>query len=223
MAGDAATRAPGDRETGLGLIRPRWWMLVLRGALGILFGILCLATPVAALLSLIFVFGIFALAEGILGLAAAWGRARNAERWVWLAVGAVASIVLGVLAFIWPVKTAVVLTLLIAAHALVSGVAFLVSGIRFDGEHGRIWLILAGLLGIVFAVLLVLNPFAGALALTWLMGAWVFAFGVALVLLGLRLRRARPDRGARRQLQGSDRAGRAPAKSDGCPTVPIEM
>jgi uncharacterized membrane protein HdeD (DUF308 family) len=183
--------------SGLGLIRLRWWMLVLRGVFGIIFGILCFVTPVAALLSLILLFGIYSFAEGVAGVAAAWGRARDGERWIWLAVSAVASIVLGVLAFVWPVKTGFVLTIFIAAHALVTGIAFLVSGIRFDGEHGRIWLILAGILGIVFAVLIFLNPFAGALAITWVIGGWAFAFGVALILLGFKLRSARERIAAR--------------------------
>jgi uncharacterized membrane protein HdeD (DUF308 family) len=122
---------------------------------------------------------------------AAWGRARNGEAWVWFAVGAVASIVLGVLAFAWPLATAFVLTIFIGANAAVTGVATLVSAAKLPPDHGRGWFILSGILGILFAILIVFNPLAGALAITWVIGAWAFAIGILFLLVGFKLRSAR--------------------------------
>lgn len=176
---------------GLAMLRPRWWALALRGLFAVIFGILAFVTPVAALLSLVIVFGIFALADGIVGVVGAFGRARNGETWAWLAVGAVASIVLGLLAIWLPGPTAKALTLLVAVHAAVFGVIFLFSAVRFDGEHGRGWLVAAGLSSLVFAALIFLNPLAGAIAITWVIGGWALVLGMLMMILGFKLRSAR--------------------------------
>lgn len=189
--GTAETLLDRVREGAPSLLRTRWWAMVLRGVFAVIFGVLCFATPGPALLSLIWLFGIFAIADGIAGLIAAFGRARNGEAWVWLAVGAVASIVIGVLAFAWPGVTATVLLLFIAANAAITGVVSIVSAFRLDADHGRGWLILSGIAGIVFAVLILRNPFAGVIAITWIIGAWALVIGFFLILLGFQLRSMR--------------------------------
>lgn len=189
--GPAETILDRVREGAPALLRTRWWAMVLRGVFAVIFGVLCFATPGPALLSLVLLFGIFAVADGIAGVIAAFGRARNGEAWVWLAVGAVASIVLGILAFAWPGVTATVLVLFIAANAAITGVVSIVSAFRLDSDHGRGWLILSGIAGLVFAVLIFLNPFAGAVAITWVIGAWALVIGFFFILLGFQLRSMR--------------------------------
>lgn len=200
MATDAKDLLDSIRAGAPSLFRLRWWAIALKGLFGVIFGILALVTPGPALLSLVLVFGIFAVADGIAGVIAAWGRARNGEAWVWFAVASVASIVLGVLAFVWPLATAFVLTLFIGANAAVTGVATLVSAVRLPADHGRGWFILAGILGLVFAGLILFNPLAGAVAITWIIGAWAFATGIVFILVGFRLRslKARLDAGLER-------------------------
>jgi uncharacterized membrane protein HdeD (DUF308 family) len=194
MASDARADARVlDRlEAGaLAILRLRWWAVALRGLAALIFGILAFLTPVAALLSLVIVFGIFAIADGLIGFWHSYGRARDGERWVWLAAGAGASLVIGVLALVWPILTAAALTLFIAINAAITGALFVISGWRLDAEHGRWWLVAAGVASLVFAVLLFLNPFAGALAITWVIGAWAVVLGACLIVLGFQLRNAR--------------------------------
>ncbi len=188
MAGNGQSLLDSVREGAPALFRLRWWAIALRGLFAVIFGILCVMTPAAALLSLIFLFGIFAVADGIAGVIAAWGRARDGEAWVWFAIAAVASIVLGVLAFLWPLATAFVLTIFVGANAAVTGVATLASAAKLPPDHGRGWFILSGLLGLVFAVLIILNPLAGAVAITWVIGAWAFAIGILFIVVGFKLR-----------------------------------
>jgi putative PEP-CTERM system TPR-repeat lipoprotein len=79
------------------MLEQRWWLVALRGLLGILFGIICFGSPAVAGFSLMFAFAIYSVVDGGFGLAAAFGKARRGERWVWLAIEAVANIVIGVL------------------------------------------------------------------------------------------------------------------------------
>jgi uncharacterized membrane protein HdeD (DUF308 family) len=58
---------------------------------------------------------------------------------------------------------------------------------------------LAGALSVIFGVLILIAPIAGAVVLAWWFGAYAFAFGVVLLILAFRLHRRarRPDALAR--------------------------
>jgi uncharacterized membrane protein HdeD (DUF308 family) len=172
------------------LLERRWWLVALRGAAGITFGIICFFQPLVAALSILFLFAAFAIVDGVLALASAFGQARRGERWVWLAVEGGASLVLGVVMLAFPAAGALFLFLLIALKALLAGIFLLVSGFRLDAEHGRGWLIGAGVLSLGFAALLFLAPMAGLKAVIWWVGLWSLLFGVLMLLLGFRLRGA---------------------------------
>jgi uncharacterized membrane protein HdeD (DUF308 family) len=181
------------------LLERRWWLVALRGAAGIAFGIICFVQPLVAALSILFLFAFFAIVDGALGLASAVGQARKGERWVWLAVEGVASLLLGIFMLAMPAAGALFLWLLIALKALLAGVFLLVSAFRLDAEHGRGWLIGAGLLSLAFAALLLLAPAAGLKAVIWWVGAWSLLFGALLLALGFRLRKAAKQLGQLRQ------------------------
>ena len=46
-----------------------WWLVLLRGVLMVLFGIIALVSPGIALLALVWVFGIYAILDGIAAVA----------------------------------------------------------------------------------------------------------------------------------------------------------
>lgn len=169
-------------------LEKRWWVLALRGLLGVVFGIICFTSPAIAAFSLLFVFGAFALVDGVLGLISSFGQARRGERWVWLAVEAVASIIIGILVLTMPGISMVVLFLVIAIKALVSGILLLFASVKLDGEHGQGWLLAAALFNLAFAALLFLAPLMGAKIVIWWIGIWAILFGVALIALGFKLK-----------------------------------
>ncbi|WP_312016697.1 DUF308 domain-containing protein [Bradyrhizobium sp. BR 10261] len=77
---------------------------------------------------------------------------------------------------------------LVAAWAVISGALMLAAGFRLKLDHGRWWMVLGGLLSLVYGALLVAMPLIGAVVLTWWMGACAMAFGIALVVLSFKLR-----------------------------------
>jgi uncharacterized membrane protein HdeD (DUF308 family) len=169
----------------------RWWTLALRGLFGIVFGIICFTSPAIAGASLYIVFGVFAIADGIVGLIGSAGKARRGERWAWLAVEAVASLVIGILLFTMPALSLVVLYFIIAVKAAITGVALLIGSIKLDGEHGQGFMAAAGAFSLILAVLLFVSPLLGLKIVIWWIGAWAIAFGILLVILGFKLRSAR--------------------------------
>jgi uncharacterized membrane protein HdeD (DUF308 family) len=90
---------------------------------------------------------------------------------------------------VFPAFAAVSLLLIIAAWSIVTGVVEVVMAIRLREQiTGELWLAIAGILSIVFGVLLFLFPTSGAITIVWIIGAFAIAFGIAMIALGWRLR-----------------------------------
>ena len=166
-----------------------WWTFIVRGLLAIAFGALAFVAPAWGLAILVALFGAWALVDGVLSV---WTgiRSRRVDRNWWLEiVEGVASIVAGLIALLLPGFAAEILLVLIAAWAIVTGVFQIWSAIRLRAEiSGEFWLGLAGVASILFGVILLVFPAAGALGLVWLIGSAAIAIGVFLIVLGWRLR-----------------------------------
>ncbi len=175
------------------LLAQNWWAVALRGAFAILFGLIALLVPGATILSLVLFFSAYMLVDGVFGIVAAVRAARKGERWGLLVAEGLLNIAVGVIAFIWPGLTAIAFVLLLAAWSLVSGGLMLGAAFRLSREHGRWWLALGGIVSIIFGVLLVIAPIIGAVVLTWWLGIYALAFGIALLVLAFRLRARKDD------------------------------
>ena len=179
---------------GGGLLRSLadyWWLLLLRGLVAIAFGVVAFVWPGLTLVALTLVWGAYALADGILALwtALAATGGETAKRW-WLALGGVAGIVAGLVAFFYTGMTALVLLMFIAAWAIVIGVILIWGAIELHKILDDAWLIgLNGALAVAFGVLLVARPGAGALAVVWMIGWFAVVFGILHIALAFRLRR----------------------------------
>ena len=171
------------------ILQRYWWMILIRGILAILFGILVFTWPGITLLSLVFVFGFYALADGIANIVTAIGGRREQEHWWLLLLLGLAGVALGVLTFLNPGITALALLFFIAIWAIVTGGLQIVAAIRLRKEiEGEFWLALAGAASVGLGVLLIARPGAGALAVLWIIGAYALAFGVILLILAFKAR-----------------------------------
>ncbi|HKT61574.1 MAG TPA: HdeD family acid-resistance protein [Gemmatimonadales bacterium] len=166
-----------------------WWAVVLRGVAGILFGIITFIAPIISLATLVLLWGAYAFVDGVLAIVTA-ARRRGADRWWLLLLEGVSGVLAGILTWIWPGITALVLLYLIAAWALVTGVLELATAVRLRKVLTNEWLLaLSGILSIALGIFLALVPGPGALVLVLWIGAYAFVFGVVLVALGVKLHR----------------------------------
>jgi uncharacterized membrane protein HdeD (DUF308 family) len=166
-----------------------WWVLLVRGLAAIIFGVLAFVWPGITLLAFVILFGAYALADGAMAIAwAITGRGGERPWWGMLLVG-LAGVAAGLVTFLWPGITAVSLLVVIAAWAIVRGVLEIVAAVRLRNAIRNEWLLaLAGALSVLWGVLLIVRPAAGALAMVWLIGAFAVAFGIVAVWLAVRLR-----------------------------------
>ena len=166
-----------------------WWLILLRGIVSILFGVLAFVWPGVTLFTLVLFYGAFMLIDGVLALAHAVMGGNVGSRW-WLALVGVAGIVAGVLTFLWPGLTALLLLFFIAGWAIVLGVFQIIGAIRLRKEIDNEWtLILSGIVSVLFGVILLVAPGAGAIGLVWAIGSFAIVFGVLLVMAALRLKK----------------------------------
>ena len=179
--------APEDSMLVVNELAHHWWVIGLRGLVAVLFGILAFAWPGMTLTVLIVLFGAYALVDGVLGIVAAL-RGGADHRWAMLIEGVI-SVLAGIAAFVWPGLTALVLLYIIAFWAIVTGVLEIVAALRLRRVIDNEWaLIIGGALSVLFGVVLIVSPGAGALAVVWLIGAYALIFGITLLALAWRLR-----------------------------------
>jgi uncharacterized membrane protein HdeD (DUF308 family) len=173
------------------MLSRHWWMIVLRGLFWILFGIVILTRPGITLLSLTLTFGVVTCADGVLNVAnAIGGRKEHDDWWVLLLIG-LTGIGVAVLTFLSPQAMALAILFYIAIWAIATGLLEIVAAVRLRRHiPGEVWLGLAGVASVIFGVLLVAQPAAGALTLLWLIATYAIAFGLMLLLLALRVRGA---------------------------------
>jgi len=167
-----------------------WWAFVLRGVVAILFGIMAVLLPGMALLTLVYLFGFYAIVDGVFSLIAAF-RKTGPEQLPWwaLVIEGILGLIAGVVALILPGLTALVLLYVIAGWAVATGIMELVAAVRLRKQITGEWvLVVIGILSIAFGVLIALFPGAGALTVVLWIGAYAIVFGILLIALGVRLR-----------------------------------
>ena len=166
-----------------------WWALLVRGIAAVIFGILALAWPGSAWLAIAILFGAYAFVDGVFAIVAAVRAAETHERWLPFLIEGIIGIVIGGITFYDIRITILALYFTIAVWALLTGIMEIAAGIQLR-KHvaNEAWLILGGVLSILFAVLMWWRPVAGAVAVVWIIGIYAIVFGITMIGLSLRLR-----------------------------------
>lgn len=165
-----------------------WWLVALRGVLSILFGAVAFVAPGAFVLSLVLFFSAYMVVDGVVTIASALRAAQRHERYGFLLLEGLVDIAVGVAAFLVPAAAVWAFVYLIAFWALLSGGLMIAAAFRLHLHYGRWWLLAGGIVSALFGLLLLINPGMSALVLTWWMGSYAVAFGVALLILAFSLR-----------------------------------
>src|SRR5262245_39665431 len=188
MATSLTVDTPPFGRPMLHALAKNWWLLLLKGICAIVFGVLAFIWPGMTLVTLVLFYGAFALADGVFALAAAVMGGSPLPRW-WLVVVGLLGIAAGIVTFAWPGMTAVLLLLFIAGWAIATGVMQIVGAIRLRKEiDNEWWLIAGGVLSVLFGLVIIAQPGAGALALLWGIGAFAIVYGIILAAFAFRLR-----------------------------------
>jgi uncharacterized membrane protein HdeD (DUF308 family) len=163
----------------------KWWVLMIRGVLLIIIGVLAFIAPA----TWIFFVAAYMLVDGMVMLFSGFGdEPPGGSRWPLIIFG-----ILGVIAgliILWnPELGGLTLTYVIAIWAIVGGVLTIISALRLREEiDNEWWLVISGVLGIIFGILVFQNVLAGFLAIATVFGVFAILMGILSVVLSFRVR-----------------------------------
>lgn len=167
-----------------------WWLILIRGIVAILFGLVAILWPDLTVTALVILFGAFALVDGAFTAGAAIAGAMRGRRWVMQLVSGLLGMLLGIVVLVWPDVTVVALAWLIAAWALLIGVLQIVAAIRLREVIIGEWLMfVSGVLAVLLAAVLIISPIGSIITLAIVAGAFAVIFGIGLIAVALRLKR----------------------------------
>ncbi len=169
---------------------PDRWLLGLRGALAIVFGLFTLAFPGATMLSFVLVFPIYALIDGVVAILASIRAVIRKEPWGLPLLEGIVDLLAASIAFLLPRRTVIAFVGVLAGWAIASGILKLVASFDNRAAQGRGWLVVCGLASILYGALLVIAPLTGVMVLTWWLGVYAIVIGVSLIGPAIRLGQA---------------------------------
>ncbi len=181
---------PGGHEQAMNAQLARnWWVMALRGVCAILFGLIAFLMPGITIATLVLLFAAYMLVDGVVAIVSGIRAATRRERWWPFILEGVVDLLAGAIAIVAPIATVLAFVWLCAAWAVVSGAMMIAAAFRLRATHGKWWLGFGGLVSIIWGGLLFVAPVAGAVVLTWWIGAYALFFGGSLLVLAFRLRR----------------------------------
>jgi uncharacterized membrane protein HdeD (DUF308 family) len=170
-------------ETAHGLqpvLAQYWWVLFLRGALAVTFGIVTLAWPHLSFAVLLVFVATWFFVDGVVALLQAF---TSTKRWPHVLDGSLSIAAASVVIF-YPGIAGLALTLTIAFWLIAKGIAQVLIAFRFGGTHGAAWLL--GVLGVTtagFGTFVAHDPAAG-LGMMKLISGFAVLLGLSFVALG---------------------------------------
>jgi len=168
-----------------------WKMLLVRGVIGIVFGILAIAWPISTAIALAVLWGFWALTDGIGSIVQAFQPESRGSR-LWLITLGVIALLAAFFAITSPGMTAKTLTWILGIWLIIRGIFELAGAFSSRQVTPRWLLVLNGLLSILIGILFAANPGAGAVGIAVLLGISALAWGVVLIAVALSVRRALP-------------------------------
>ncbi len=171
-----------------------WWVLAIRGGLAVLFGILAILMPGAALAALVTLFGAYALVDGVVALLTAARFTHTDDRWGLLVIEGVVGVIVGIVSFAHPATTALLLAYLVAAWAILTGVIEIAAALRLRRVIAGEWALAAlGVVSVLLGIGMLAAPGAGLATIVWMIGVYALIAGLGLLSLAWRLRRMNMD------------------------------
>jgi uncharacterized membrane protein HdeD (DUF308 family) len=176
----------------------QWWVLVLQGILGIVFGAVAIAVPDIAFVTLAYLFAIWAIVAGLTQIGVGWRIAEHRGRAWPFAVTGVISVIAGLLAAFIPGPTVLFLILLLGWWLVFQGVMEIYAAWRIRREVSGEWLLaLGGIARLVVGLIVLAMPVVGAILTVALIATFSIIGGITALLVGLRLRQFGATSGAR--------------------------
>ncbi|NEM97444.1 HdeD family acid-resistance protein [Pontibacter burrus] len=163
----------------------------------IILGILAFVYPISVIIGLAFYIGLLLAIVGVLWMVTAFSN-KDKSQWGWILAVGLFDMVLGAVLLFFPLQTVMVFAILTGFWAIFTGMLQIIAFFSVRKVHSSTWglMLLMGVLAIVLGMFLIWSPFAGAVALTYVLGIEAFLIGIMSLVYSFRLRKiASPSAG----------------------------
>lgn len=173
-------------------LEAQWGWIAFRGVLAVLFAIIAFFYPIATIITLAMFWGIFAVMEGITALVTGWRMHKQGNKaWPYFLFGAI-GIIAGLLAFVWPGLTSMVLVFMIGIWAIFGGMSEIIMSVGVRKQVDRWWiLLLSGIISVLFGMFILYAPLEGMLTIIWVLAGFTLAIGIISIILAVQLKRGK--------------------------------
>src|SRR5215472_7643451 len=165
--------------------RQYWLLILFRGIIALLFGIMAIISVEFTLLFLVYLFGAYVLIDGVMAIVVSLQERKSTSAWLVVFLIGIVGIVVGILSFIHPGNVALVIFYLVAAWLIIAGLFGVISALfRASGAE---WLsIIGGILSIIVGVIFFLHPTSSILSIVWLLGIFALVYGIIQIVRAIQ-------------------------------------
>lgn len=165
-----------------------WGALAFRGVASILFGIVAVFWPGLTLVTLVYLFGAYVLASGlvnlIIGLTNMGGDSGTFWGRILLLLLGLGEVAVGVYLLRHPLVTFTTLILIIGIVLIVRGLFDLFAGVFGEGGATyRTVMVIGGLIAALAGIVLLFQPASAGVAFVWILGLYALVTGPLLIAL----------------------------------------
>jgi len=166
-----------------------WWLLTIAGGILIAIGVFCMLSPLRAYVFLSHYSGLALLVNGILLMVVSYYHSGTFKEKEWLLAESVLDILFAACLLFNPFMTFIAFAILIGPWMIGKGILKMLAAIRLKLIRGRIFIFLAGLLSVVFGLLIIFYPLAKASGITIFLGLFALIMGTLYVFDSIRYRK----------------------------------
>jgi uncharacterized membrane protein HdeD (DUF308 family) len=171
------------------LVKRAWWAFVVGGIAMAVFGLMAFANPGVALFVLATFFAASLMVDGVSNIVGSLQNRGKDGWWILLLMGLLGAAV-GGYALLNPPLSIMAFILVVAFEAVVLGVFLIMLGFKVRKASSREWVLyLAGVLSILFGLLVIANPVTGSRTVVYMIASWSLIIGILKVAFGLKVRR----------------------------------
>ena len=182
------------RDLG-GMAAKYWWVLLVRGILLVVLGILMIAWPKATLTVFVVLFAIYLFVDGIMNIFNGFSERKAGQPSGWSFFSGALAIAFGIAVLAWPDTIGKVLMFIIGIWAILAAIAGIAAGFRLRQTPGSGWgwFMAWGILASIFGIALIANPAAGILSILWLVALWAIMSGIVFIVASFFVRKVGND------------------------------
>ena len=168
-----------------------WYLTLILGIFFIFVGFWVISTPLESYLALSILFSVAFFVSGVFETFYYITNRRTAENWGWGLTAGIIELLIGIWLISSPLVSVTVLPFVVGFVLLFrSSTAMAVSfDLKSRAMKGWWWLLIIGILGLIFSYMMIFNPVFGGMTIVIWTGLSFFSIGIFRVMLSFKLKR----------------------------------